>query len=380
VSNDAVGLERLLLTDFGEEFGEEFDTVAVQALALMGAKDSFGRAPGDAEFMRPVMQPWGAMDRAKLVLGEAEALDGAVAAGLLGRLTEGGEGSRFGRWVKGAAPSGADTGDAGDAGEGAVASAGDTVAAAARVVLVTALLARATSGEAPEKVAMLKQLEGARLQKAYLCEAQLQKADFYNAELQGANLSNAQLQEANLCHARLQKADLRDAQLQKAILSMAKLQEADLYNAQLQGAKLNEAQLQGAKLAGAQLHKADLLSAQLQKANLYEAQFQKAVLRDAQLQKADLSEANLVGVRAFEANFTGARLQNAIVGAEPDQDTKATNFYEVCAPAPCIRSLRSYYFGNTDVCWGGGPAVRQPSPTRTARAPSSSPSTSGAPH
>jgi hypothetical protein len=56
-----------------------------------------------------------------------------------------------------------------------------------------------------------------------------------------------------------------------------------------------------------------------------------------------------VGVQAPRADFTGARLQYACVGAELDKDTKATNFNEVCAFAPCIRSLRSCNFGNTDV-------------------------------
>jgi hypothetical protein len=272
VSDDAAGLERLLLTDFGAgATAAEFDAVAVRALALMGAKDSVGRALGDAEFMRPVKKTcfhdttWGVLP-AELVLGVPEALDGAVAAGLLGRLTEGEE-SRFARWVKGT------RGLAGDAGEGTVASAGDTVAQAARVVLVTALLARATSGEALEKEAMLGQLGWARLH--------------------GAHLRGAQLQKADLCKAQLQKADLGGAQLQGAILM------------------------------------------------------------GAQLQKTSLSWVNLVGVQAHKADLTGAKLRWATVGAEPDKDTEATNLIDVCAPAPCIRSLWSYHsVTRTDVGWG----------------------------
>jgi hypothetical protein len=171
----AAQLGRLLLTDFGEgAMAAEFDAVAVQALALMGAKDDKGRVPGDAEFMsvRPVknksakkkkiQKRFAGRRPTELVFGASEALDGAVAAGLLERLTEGYDPTRFSRWVKGAVPSGADTGDAGDAGEGAIASAGDTVAGDARVLLVTLLLNRATiwatRGEAPESALMLQQL------------------------------------------------------------------------------------------------------------------------------------------------------------------------------------------------------------------------------
>jgi hypothetical protein len=308
----------------------------------MGAKDSDGRAPGDAEFMRPVKNWRGDEVPAKLVLGTPGTLDGAVAAGLLGRLTEGGHDSRFSRWAiaTGAAPSGADTGDAGDAGEGAVASVGDAVAAAARVVLVTALLARATSGEVPEKGAMLEQLEGAQLQEANLYGAQLQKAILYKAQLQKAYLRYAKLQGAELRYAQLQEADLRYAELQEANLPEAQLQKADLRNAQLQEADLEE----------------------------------------AQLQKTNLSKANLVGVRAEGADLTGAQLQHATVGAEPDKDTKVTSFTKVCAPAPRIRSLRSYHFVTLMCDGAAGLPVRRSSPTRTARAPSSSPSISRAPH
>jgi uncharacterized protein YjbI with pentapeptide repeats len=292
-------LERLLLTDFGAgATAAELDAVAAQALALMGAKDSGGRAPGDAEFMRPVkINAKGILVPAELVLGVAEALDGAIAAGLLTRLT----GGSFRRWSRGAARSGANTGEPGDAGEATVASAGDAAATAARVVLVTALLARATRCEAPEKKAMLHQLYGARLQRAHLHQAQLQGAQLPQARLQGANL--------------------REGQFQKADLRIAQLQGADLQQAQLQGAHLENAQLQGAKL------------------------------EDAQLQKTNLPGANLVGVEAARADFTGARLQYACVGAEPDKDTNVTNFNEVCARAPYIRTLRSYHFA-TLMCDG----------------------------
>jgi hypothetical protein len=267
VSNDAVRLQDLLLTDFGEgATAAEFDAVAVQALALMGSVPE-------------------------------EALDG-----LLGRLTEGGSKSRFSRWMNGAARWRQDgTGrDVGDAGEETVASAGDTVAPEARVLLMTALLARVTSCEAPEKKkAMLGQLSGAQLQGAKLEEAQLQGVCLFRAEFQGANLWRAQLQ----------KAELEDA----------RLQGATLYNAQLQEAKLNNAKLQGANLV------------------------------EAQLQKTNLVMANLVGVEAEGADLTGAKLWGATVGAELEKDTKATNFREVCAPARCIRSLRSQHFCNTNV-------------------------------
>jgi hypothetical protein len=82
-------LERLLLADFGAgATAAEFDAVAVRVLALMGAEDSGGRAPGDAEFMRPAKNIFGDMGPAELVLGGSEALDGAIAAGLLERLTD----------------------------------------------------------------------------------------------------------------------------------------------------------------------------------------------------------------------------------------------------------------------------------------------------
>ena len=58
-----------------------------------------------------------------------------------------------------------------------------------------------------------------------------------------------------------------------------------------------------------------------------------------------------MGVEAARADFTGARLQYACVGAEPDKDTNVTNFNEVCARAPYIRTLRSYHFA-TLMCDG----------------------------
>jgi uncharacterized protein YjbI with pentapeptide repeats len=203
-------LERLLMTDFGEgATAAEFDAVAAQALALMGAKDSHGRAFDDSDFMQHKDY-----QRSHLELGEAQALTGAIAAGLLNRLTQGYDESRFRRWACGsrvgvhrlrAAPSGTAAGDD-DAGEEAVAGAGSRAAAAGRapatrVVLVSVLLAHATSREAPELEAMLEQLHFARLEGVVLRKAQLPKA-----RLDRVNLAGAVAADANFAGAKLQCA------------------------------------------------------------------------------------------------------------------------------------------------------------------------------
>jgi hypothetical protein len=265
----AAELERLLLADLGEgATAAKFDAIAVQALAFMGAEDSGGRKAGDPDFMHPVKHPKWGVQAAELVLGKAEALDSAIAAGLLERLVVvddstyyASQESRFKCWAKGAASS---RKDAGDAGGGAAASAGDTAAyahPAARVVLMMALLTRVTSCAAPEKEAMLEQLLGARLA--------------------GAGLSGVPLQKAKLFRAQLQKADLTEAQLQKADLREAQLQEVRLRKAQLQEAKLEKAQLQDAKLYKAQLQEADLRRAHFQKANFREVRTAAPCIRSS---------------------------------------------------------------------------------------------------
>ena len=193
-------LERLLMTDFGEgATAAEFDAVAAQALALMGAKDSHGRAFDDSDFMQHKDY-----QRSHLELGEAQALTGAIAAGLLNRLTQGYDESRFRRWACGsrvgvhrlrAAPSGTAAGDD-DAGEEAVAGAGSRAAAAGRapatrVVLVSVLLAHATSREVPELEAKKIELESRVEKEESALDAMMESLKGEMAKI-GAELDAAQ--------------------------------------------------------------------------------------------------------------------------------------------------------------------------------------------
>lgn len=164
-------------------------------------------------------------------------------------------------------------------------------------------------------------LDGERLQRAYLARAQLQEVSLGAARLQGADLSGAQLQSSTLRGARLQRAGLGEAHMQEANLSGARLQRAYLYRAELQGADLTGAYLRKADLRGAQLQGANLVGAQLQGADLRGADFQGADLSGAQLQGADLSAASLEQAKLTGVFFDIATHLNRAVftGASFDQ-------------------------------------------------------------
>lgn len=105
-------------------------------------------------------------------------------------------------------------------------------------------------------------LQGAKLDEAYmagakLLDANLSEATLGNACLTGANLANANLsgvymEDANLQNANLEQANFTGAILETADLSGANLWRANLKNAHLQGCNFSGAKLQYANLEGAQ--------------------------------------------------------------------------------------------------------------------------------
>ena len=146
-------------------------------------------------------------------------------------------------------------------------------------------------------------LQGSRLNGAYLKKARLAKASLNSARLQGATLNNARLQGATLDWAQMQGAFLIDTKLQGATLIDTKLQGAILKSARLQGTTLNKTQMQGALLAEAQLQGASLVETQLQAANLVETQLQGAMLfLGIQLQGAALQRAQLQGIGSVDGS------------------------------------------------------------------------------
>ena len=140
-------------------------------------------------------------------------------------------------------------------------------------------------------------LQGSRLNGAYLKKARLAKASLNSARLQGATLNNARLQGATLDWAQMQGAFLIDTKLQGATLIDTKLQGAMLKSARLQGTTLNKTQMQGALLVDTELQGAFLVDTELQGAILSRTQLQGAMLyMDVQLQGATLKSARLQGV------------------------------------------------------------------------------------
>jgi uncharacterized protein YjbI with pentapeptide repeats len=162
-------------------------------------------------------------------------------------------------------------------------------------------------------------LEGAKLEGAYLGEANLKGANLKGAylgeaNLKGTNLGGAILEGANLegailVGANLGGAILEGANLEGAILVGANLKGTNLKGTNLKGADLEWAKLEGAILVGADLGGAKLQRAYLEGAILVEAYLEGAILVGANLVRANLDRASLVGANLVGTNLQWANLQ-----------------------------------------------------------------------
>ena len=159
-------------------------------------------------------------------------------------------------------------------------------------------------------------LNGARLDGAFLFKARLNRS-----EMKGANLSGADLRGASIQNAHLENAQLTDARFDYANLLNTHLQGADFDNSSFVKTVLNSTNLEGAKnTETSKWVQVDAVKANMNGLNLRGASFstnaQGILLNDATLIDTKFENSNLLG-----AQFRNAKLKHgtSFKGATLDQ-------------------------------------------------------------